>query len=138
MKRVALVDTNILVASISARDPDNRRALATLRDSRLHLIIPALCVAETCYFIERREGPLVEARFLESLASMLVIAPEPEDWARIAQLVRQYADFPIGGTDASIVALAERLKAETIITLDRRHFERVRPRHVERFRLLPE
>jgi len=55
----------------------------------------------------------------------------------MAELVDQYADFPLGGTDASVVALAERLGAETIVTLDRRHFGQVRPRHVERFRLLP-
>ena len=137
MKSVAIVDTNILVASVVARDPANRRALDVLRDRRHDLVIPALCVAETCYFIAMREGPQVEARFLHGLSRFEVIAPEGEDWPRIAELVRQYADWPLGGTDASIVALAERLNTDTIATLDRRHFERVRPRHCNQFRLLP-
>lgn len=55
----------------------------------------------------------------------------------IGELVEQYADFPLGGTDASVVALAERLRTEVIITLDRRHFGIVRPKHCERFILLP-
>ncbi|MBA3300810.1 MAG: VapC toxin family PIN domain ribonuclease, partial [Thermoleophilaceae bacterium] len=54
-----------------------------------------------------------------------------------AELVGQYADFPLGGTDASVIALAERLGAPVVITLDRRHFGAVEPRHVERFELLP-
>ena len=45
--------------------------------------------------------------------------------------------FPLGGTDASVVALAERLGAEAVVTLDRRHFGAVRPRHRKAFELLP-
>ena len=47
------------------------------------------------------------------------------------------ADFSLGGTDASVIALAERLKTELVITLDRRHFGSVRPRHAPALRLLP-
>jgi hypothetical protein len=35
------------------------------------------------------------------------------------------------------VALAERLGTDVVITLDRRHFENIRPRHCPAFRLLP-
>jgi uncharacterized protein len=55
----------------------------------------------------------------------------------MAELVEQYADFHLGGADASVIALAERLQAPIVITLDRRHFQAVRPRHVETFELLP-
>ena len=68
---------------------------------------------------------------------MHVEAPIPDDWPRIAELVDQYGDFPLGGADASIVALAERLDIETVVTLDDRHFRAVRPRHRTAFRLLP-
>ena len=61
----------------------------------------------------------------------------PDDLVRMAELVRQYANLPLGATDASIVALAERLDARTIITLDRRHFAAIRPRHCEQFEVLP-
>jgi predicted nucleic acid-binding protein len=68
---------------------------------------------------------------------MDVDAPTVEDWPRIADLVEQYRDFPLGGIDASVVALAERLHAETIVTLDARHFRAVRPKHRRAFRLVP-
>ena len=51
------------------------------------------------------------------------------DWARLelAQLVEQYDNFPLGGSDASVIAIAERRSITTILTTDRRHFAAVRP-----------
>jgi len=37
----------------------------------------------------------------------------------------------------SVISLAERFKTDIILTLDHRHFEAIRPRHCEAFRLLP-
>ena len=61
----------------------------------------------------------------------------PPDFRRMADLVEQYDNLPFGGSDASVVALAERLGVTTVMTLDRRHFSVVRPRHVATFTLLP-
>jgi predicted nucleic acid-binding protein len=55
----------------------------------------------------------------------------------MAELVEHNQNFPLGGTDASVVALAERLDAPIIVTLDRRHFAAVRPRHRKAFELPP-
>jgi predicted nucleic acid-binding protein len=43
----------------------------------------------------------------------------------------------LGLVDASVVAVAERLKLHAIATTDRRDFSVVRPAHVERFTLVP-
>jgi len=59
------------------------------------------------------------------------------DLARMAELTETYVDLPLGGTDASVIAVAERLAFEAVATLDRRHFSVVRPRHVEFLTLLP-
>jgi predicted nucleic acid-binding protein len=138
MSPIAIVDSGPLVASANSADPAHSACLAALQDPSLELVIPALCVAEAAYVIARRRGPDTEAAFLRGLESFEVEAPLAREWRRIADLVERYRDFPLGGTDASIVALAERLKTEVLITLDRRHFSAVRPKHVQRFRLLPE
>jgi predicted nucleic acid-binding protein len=101
-------------------------------------VIPTLVIAEVSYLVGRRLGAVVEARFFRGLGGFDVEAPTTADWSRIAELVEQYADFPLGGTDASLVALAERLGTDHVITLDRRHFGAVRPRHCQTLRLLPE
>jgi predicted nucleic acid-binding protein len=103
----------------------------------MELVIPALVVAEVIYLVGSRLGPKPEATFLRGLAGLEVESPISDDWDRIAELVEEYADLPLGGTDASVVALAERLDASVVITLDRRHFTVVRPRHREAFQLLP-
>jgi len=55
----------------------------------------------------------------------------------MAELVEQYASLPLGGSDASVIALAERLRIDKVATLDRRHFTVVRPRHQASLILLP-
>jgi uncharacterized protein len=100
-------------------------------------VIPALVVAEVTYLVGSRLGPAPEAAFLRALAGIEVEPPRSDEWERIGELVDEYADLPLGGTDASVVSLAERLDASVVITLDRRHFTVVRPRHREAFELLP-
>jgi len=46
--------------------------------------------------------------------------------------------LPLGGTDASVAALADRLRTDVIVTLDRRHFRVLRTKEGASFRLLPD
>ncbi len=77
--------------------------------------------------------------FLRSFIAkeMIIESVEVQDFERISELIGQYADFPLGMVDASVIALAERLGVSDVATLDHRHFSAVRPRHVEAFNLLP-
>jgi hypothetical protein len=102
-------------------------------------VIPTLAVAEIAYLIGARLHVEAELRFLGDLAlgNFIVDPVHPADWLRIAELVARYRDLPLGTVDASIVAVAERLGARTIVTLDRRHFSVVRPAHVDAFELRP-
>jgi predicted nucleic acid-binding protein len=134
---IAIVDAGPLFAAADTTEPDHERCIEVLSRGDVDLVIPSLVVAEVTYLIGTRIGPAAEARFLNGLASLEVEAPQPDDWIRIADLVDKYADFPLGGTDASVIALAERLGTPTVITLDRRHFGTVRPKHCESLTLLP-
>lgn len=136
--RSAVVDASVLYGTVDASDPNHQRCRAALEDGDLRLFVPAMVVAEVTYLIATRLGPRVEAGFLAGMEEFEVEAPLPEDWARIADLVRTYRDFPLGGTDASVIALKERIGTDLVLTLDRRHFATVRPRHVPALRLLPE
>ena len=112
--------------------------MAVLQEPGLRLVIPALVITETCYLIGTRLGAAVEARFVASLADLDVRGPEASDWKRIGALVEQYANFSLGTVDGSVVVLADRLRTNLIVTLDRRHFGAVRGRSGRPFRLLPE
>ena len=45
------------------------------------------------------------------------------------------ANLPLGAADASVIAVAERLRIRQILTLDRAHFSIVRPNHIDAFDL---
>ena len=135
---IAVVDTGPLLA---LTDPDegsaHDAAVAVLATPAMQFVIPMMVIAETMYLVGSRLGATAEARFIAGLANLDIEPPRADDWARMAELVAQYADFPLGGTDASVVALAERVGADTVVTFDRRHFAAIRPRHVDAFTLLP-
>jgi len=137
MTSLAVVDAGPLYAAADADDHDHLASRAALARSDLRLVVPALVIAEATYFVGRRLGAVAESKFLRGIRELDVEGPSREDFTRIAELVEKYADFPLGGTDASVIALAERLDAPTILTLDRRHFATIPPRHREAFHLLP-
>ncbi|MEU7888086.1 PIN domain-containing protein [Microbispora bryophytorum] len=137
-----VVDTGPLVAATISDDADHERCVGEfkrLHDARRELLIPSFVAAEVCYMISRFGGAAPETAFLHALESdvfTLVELTKP-DLSRVAALVERYADFPLGAVDASVVAVAERLKITEVFTLDVRHFAAVRPAHVPAFTLLP-
>ena len=96
-------------------------------------------ITEVAYLIGTRLGVDAEVRFLGDLApgEFAIEAVMAGDWLRIAELVSQYRDLPLGTVDGSVVAAAERLRITKIATLDRRHFSIVRPTHTDAFQLVP-
>jgi predicted nucleic acid-binding protein len=134
-----IVDTGPLVAAANRKEPDHAACRDLLTKAPHQLTIPALVVAEATFMIERAGGPRAEARFVRSLRSdrFRIETPTDDDLARAADLIEHYADLPLGGTDATVIALAERLGENEVATLDHRHFSVVRPRHVPAFTLLP-
>lgn len=94
---------------------------------------------DVCWLLGRRVGPAAEAAFLAGLAGddPRIEALVPADYERTAQLVDTYADMDLGFVDASVIAVAERLKIATVATINQRDFRVVRPTHVDAFTLVP-
>ena len=134
-----IVDTGVVLAASDNGDPDHAACAGLLQDSDGPLVTTALVIAESAYLIGRQLGAASEARFFRSIAEgEITVEPlSPADDLRIADLVEQYTSLPLGGTDASVIALAERLGETRIATLDHRHFTVVRPAHCDTFELVP-
>lgn len=135
-------DTGPLVAAALVNDDDHHACVELftgLHLARRPLLVPATVVAEVGYLLGREAGPKVESLFLESLAAgdFTLVDLTAADCARMAELARRYGDLPLGTTDASVIAIAERLGVTEIASLDRRHFSVVRPRHISAFTVLP-
>ena len=137
-----LVDTNVIVALADRSDTAHELCRRWLEEQTYELALLITVLAEACYLIDRFGGPNAEAQFLDSVGSeparrFRSVNLIDADLRRMSELVRQYADRRLGGTDASLVAVAERLGVATIATINRRDFDNVRPRHVPAFTIVP-
>jgi uncharacterized protein len=140
---VIVCDTGPLVAAAIKNDVRHRECVdlfTALHLADRRILVPATVVAEAGYLLEREGGPGLEAQFLTSLAdgTLWPVELTREDYARAAQLVLAYQSLPLGTTDATVIAVCERLGLGEVASLDRRHFTVVRPRHVNALALLPE
>ena len=137
-----VTDTGPLVAA-AVRDDAHHGAcvelFARLRSTRRAVLVPAPVVTEAGYLMNRLGGPDVEAAFLQTLgeATLTPVDLLPQDYLRAADLIRSYRDLRIGTVDASVIAVAERLRVTEVATIDHRHFRAIRPAHVPAFTLLP-
>jgi predicted nucleic acid-binding protein len=139
---VIICDTGPLVAAALSNDADHLACVKLFTDlhaAGTELLVPGPVIAEVGYLLARESGPRVESLFLRSLADgdFSTVELTTADYARMADLVLTYGSLPLGTTDASVVAIAERLKLTDVATLDRRHFTVVRPNHVNTLNLLP-
>lgn len=135
-----VLDTGVLVAAAHAEDIWHEQAVAILdRYDSSDLVLPLPVVPETAWMIGSRLDPATEAAFVMSVADgdFTLVDLSSADWRRAAELIARYADLDLGVVDASIVAVAERLRIETVATVNPRDFRVVRPRHVAAFELLP-
>lgn len=137
-----LVDSGPLIAAAISDDRDHRRCVdmfAALHLNSEKLLVPQTVVAEVAYAIAKQGGTDQELLFLQAFADgdLALVDLVTEDVPRIMELVDSYRDFPLGTTDASVIAIAERLNVSEVATLDHRHFPNVRPRHADFLTLLP-
>jgi uncharacterized protein len=137
---VALVlDTGPLLAALDAADPDHDQCAGLLTDAHEDLVVPALVLAELDYWCHKRLGGNVWIAFLDDVlaGAYRVEAPSGADLQRCRRLQATYLDLRLGVTDASVIALVERLGEPKVATLDHRHFGAVRPQHVQALELRP-
>ncbi|MBI3242885.1 MAG: type II toxin-antitoxin system VapC family toxin [Chloroflexi bacterium] len=134
----ALIDTGFLLAVLDADDDLHEACVAAL-EAEPEPILPDVVLPELAYMVMRELGTTPLAAFLNTVADgELVIAYiTAEDLARSADLIVQYADNKIDFVDCAIAALAERLNIQNILTVDRRHFGVLRPKHCDAFVLAP-
>lgn len=134
-----IVDTGVLVATADRNDVDHRACRQLLETDVGPLITTTMIIAEAAYMIDRQIGSDGELGLYTSIIDRtLLIEPlTVTDWERVRALVDRYRDLPLGGSDASIITIAERLGATRVATLDHRHFAVVKPNHCAAFELLP-
>jgi uncharacterized protein len=134
-----LVDTGILYAMADMDDAWHESVKAFLRNLKDVLLVPATVLPEVCYLLNTHLGQEPEKALIAAIiqGELRIEGLKDEDFRRSLRFLETYSDINIGFVDASLVAMAERLKIQRILTTDRRHFSIVRPCHCHAFELLP-
>lgn len=132
-----LVDTGVLYALADRSDIWHRRSVDWLTATPDRLLIPVTVLPEICYLLQTRLGAGAERAFVNSVIAgeMDVEGLRDRELRRASELLGRYPQ--IGFVDATVVAIAERLKLTRIATTDRRHFASIVPAHIAAFELVP-
>jgi predicted nucleic acid-binding protein len=134
-----IVDTSALLAFFDADEPDHQAVAEVLTDPAEPLVVSPFVVAELDYLVASRHGVTAELTVLAELAGGAWDLPgfDAADLRQAATIIERYADQHVGVADASNVVLAGRYQTRTIVTLDRQHFDVLRPLDGGRFTVLP-
>ena len=134
-----IVDTSALLAFFDRSEPDHAAVAAAIGKATEPLVVSPYVVAELDYLVATRHGVSAELAVLDELASGAWDLPSMSgnDLGAARALIERYADQEIGVADASIVILAGRYGTRQVATLDRRHFDVLRPLDGGRFRIVP-
>ena len=102
-------------------------------------LVPGAILGELDYLLREWIGVEAELSFLDDLISgAFVLEPTTvEDLSRARQLVAQYRDLGLGLVDAAVMATAERVGTDRILTVDVRDFRAVVSSSGRPFVLLP-
>lgn len=135
-----IVDTSALLAYFNTREPDHRAVSEVVDDNDDGpLVVSPYVLAELDYLIATRIGVDAELAVLRELSSGAweLAGVTVTELELATSIIAKYSDQDIGVTDASIVVLADRYDTQTVVTLDRRHFDVLRPMGGGRFSIKP-
>jgi uncharacterized protein len=134
-----ICDTGGVYAMHDADDAHHAEVKSIVEVEPGPLLLPVIFLAEIDYLLTRRLGIDAALDFLNSIerGAFSLISPSAEDIVRCRELIVQYRDLNVGLGDASVVATAERLGIQRILTVDQRHFRAIAPRNLSHFVLLP-
>lgn len=133
-----ILDTSAVLALSDRRHRLNKDISDLVLQKESLCIIPSTVVVEVCQLLKYRFGNKYEKRFLEEInkSSFILETIRFEDISRIIQILAKYDDLNAGYVDSSIVAIAERLGTNKLLTLDRKHFSVLIPDGFEYFDIL--
>jgi predicted nucleic acid-binding protein len=121
---VIVADTGAVVALIDADDRHHTTMVTLFEDDPTAWVLPWAILPEVDYLVTRYVGERAARSFLDDLASgaFAVEWGTPDDLRRAHELCARYAGLRLGLVDAVVAAVAERLRADAIATLDLRDF----------------
>lgn len=118
-----VADTGAILALVDA-DDSHHAALRDLFERDPDWILPWAILPEVDYLVAAHVGTETQLAFVRDLAEgrYVVDSGAEGDFARAHEVCARYRDLRLGLVDGIVTAVAERIGAAAIATLDLRHF----------------
>ncbi|MEZ4659214.1 MAG: PIN domain-containing protein [Caldilineaceae bacterium] len=122
------------------RGDKNHQPSASVYHALQQIYLPQSTLTEIAYLLRQRAGEGAMVKFLNGLpaSKFTVTALNDQDLSTTADILARYTSSRIDFVDGTVMAVAERMKITTVLTVDYRDFRLYRPRHCAYFTLLPE
>jgi len=119
-----VADTGAIIALIDADDRHHRQLRGVFEKDPDAWVLPWAILPEVDYIVGAHVGGRAQDAFLADLSEGVfrIEWGVEEDLERAQALNRKHRALRLGLVDAVVIAVAERLGAESIATLDLRHF----------------
>lgn len=124
-----IADISGLLAFFNRNEPAHAAVVGALDAHDGHLVVSPFVIAELDYLVATQLGLAAELTVLSELAGGAydIASFSASKLRSCADVIAAYPDQEIGVTDASLVVLADRFETNRVLTLDRRHFDVLRP-----------
>jgi uncharacterized protein len=119
-----LIDTGPLLAAINRNDRWHTDCATLLRRLDCPFYTTLAVITEAMHLLGRYTGRPGQAALWRLIlrGDLIIEHVTRPDLQRMSDLMDRYADRPMDFADASLVAIAERLRLERIVTIDRTDF----------------
>jgi uncharacterized protein len=137
-----IVDTSAILASLDEAYAEHKAIAEILANDDGPFIVSPMVAAEADYMLYSRLGAVAARQFAADAGAEAYELPEwtAADHAVALDVINRNSDDSnyIGIADAANVVLADRYRTTRLLTLDQRHFRRLRPLWgADHFSLLP-
>ena len=119
-----VADTGAIIALLDAREEHHGVLRRHFVADPAAWLLPWAILPEIDYLVATRLGADLERLFISDVASGTFVVEwgDPRDLIRANELAHKHRALKLGLVDAVVMAIAERLEADAIATLDVRHF----------------
>jgi hypothetical protein len=123
-----VADTGAVLALIDADERNHKIIRDSYESDPESWRLPWAILPEVDYLLSTRVSKRAEEAFVEDLSSGVFTVEwgEEADLRAAQRICRRYKGLGLGLVDAVVIAIAERLRAKAIATLDLRHFGAIR------------
>ena len=118
MKKI-LIDSGPLIALFDASDKYHHKAVNFIKTNKVPLVTTLASITEALHLLDFNRNAQIDFLGWIHRGAVEIHNIENHDFKRLKELTEKYRDLPMDFADSCLVYIAEKLKLNTIATIDR-------------------